>query len=42
MKGYNKDKEIKILKKIKAFCESIISLNSAKKRNDKVPLFPKS
>lgn len=39
MEGYNKNNEIKMLEKIKAFCESMISLNSAEKRNKKIDVF---
>ena len=39
MEGYNKGNEIKKLEEIKAFCESIISLNSAEKRNEKIEAF---
>ena len=39
MKDYNKENEIRILEEIKTFCESMISLNSTDKRNEKIEAF---
>lgn len=39
MEGYNNGNEIKQLEEIKTFIESLISLNSAEKRNEKIGTF---